>query len=371
MKGSSFFRLYRPRRSVATLSPLFDGHEMHIPGSPQGHLSSSPGALAAAAGFPGRGRVRAAAALLLAATSCFAQAEFPEHAIRLIVPFSPGGAVDGAARATTVELGKALAQSIVVDNRPGSGGTIGINAASRAAPDGYTLLLGNIALASAPALYPHSGINPKDFVPIALIGTTPYILTVRQDFPAKTLAELLSLVKAHPGKYNYASAGSGSAIHLAGELFKTRAGVDIVHVPYKGAAPAVTALLGGEVEMMFGSLMEMKPMIEAGKLRALAVTSSARSSLVPNIPTLNESGVPGYQVTGWYGLYTGAKVPPEELKKLRTAAANALHSEAMRKELVNYGMEAALGDAKEAGDLLNSEAERWSAFIRQAHINVE
>ena len=300
-----------------------------------------------------------------------AHAEFPEHSIRLIVPFSPGGAVDGAARSTTAELGKALKQSIVVDNRPGSGGTIGITAAARATPDGYTLLLGNIALASAPALYPRSGIDPKDFVPIALIGTTPYILTVRQDFPAHSLAELLALAKAHPGKYNYASAGSGSAIHLAGELFKSRAGVDIVHVPYKGAAPAVTALLGGEVEMMFGSLMEMKPLIDSGKLRALAVTSIKRSSLVPNIPTMIEAGLPGYQVTGWYGLYTQAKVPPEALRQLRRGAADALHSDEMRKELVNYGMEAALGDATEAGDLLDSEVQRWSAFIRQSRINVE
>jgi tripartite-type tricarboxylate transporter receptor subunit TctC len=310
-------------------------------------------------------------ALLTATAGGAAHADFPEHAIRLIVPFSPGGAVDGAARSTTEALGKALAQSIVVDNRPGSGGTIGITAAARATPDGYTLLLGNIALASAPALYPKSGINPKDFVPIALIGTTPYLLTVREDFPAKTVAELLALVKANPGKYNYSSAGSGSAIHLAGELFKARVGADIVHVPYKGAAPATTALLGGEVQMMFGSMMEMKPLIQAGKLRALAVTSSTRSSLVPTIPTLAESGVPGYQVTGWYGLYTEARVPADVLAKLRAGAATALHSDAMRKELVNYGMEGALGGAKEAGDLLDSEVERWSAFIMKSHINVE
>ncbi len=314
---------------------------------------------------------RAGAALLLALAAGAAHADFPEHPVRLVVPFAPGGAVDGAARPTATEMAKTLGQAMVIDNRPGSGGTIGIQLVEKGVADGYTLLLGNIALASAPALYPQSGINPKDFAPIALVGSTPYILVVKNDFPAKTVAELLKELKSHPGKYNYASAGAGSAIHLAGELFKSKAGVEMVHVPYKGAGPAMAALLGGEVEMMFSSFMEAKPMITAGKVRALAVTSSARSPLMPDLPTIAESGLPGYEVTGWYGVYAPAKTPPAALEKLRTAATQALHSESMRQQLARYEMIPAKGGAKEAGDMLDSEVERWSAVIRQAHISIQ
>ncbi|MES2185219.1 MAG: tripartite tricarboxylate transporter substrate binding protein [Pseudomonadota bacterium] len=315
------------------------------------------------------GALAALAALAMGAS--LAHADFPDHAVRLVVPFTPGGAVDGAARPTAVEMGKTLGQPLVIDNRPGSGGTIGIQAVAHAAPDGYTLLLGNIALASAPALYPASGINPKDFAPVALIGKTPYILAVKQDFAAKSVAELVALAKANPGKYNYASAGAGSAIHMAGEMFKSKAGIDVVHIPYKGAAPAMAALLAGDVEMVFGSLMEMKPMIQAGKVRALGVTSSTRSALVPTIPTLAESGVPGYAVTGWYGLYAPVKTPPAVLQKLQTAAVAALHSEAMRQQLARYEMEPAGGGPKEAAEMLDSEVERWTAVIRQAHITIQ
>jgi tripartite-type tricarboxylate transporter receptor subunit TctC len=316
-------------------------------------------------------RARTWAGLAFALGAAAAQADFPDHPIKLIVPFAPGGAVDGAARPASIELGKAIGQAIVIDNRPGSGGTIGITAAARAEPDGYTLLLGNIALASAPALYPKSGIDPKAFAPIGLIGKSPYILAVKPGFPARSVAELVALAKASPGKYNYASAGAGSAIHLAGEMFKSMAGIDVVHVPYKGAGPAMSALLGGEVEMMFGSLMEMKPMIQAGRLRALAVTSATRSALMPGLPTLAAEGVPGYEVTGWYGLYAPNKVAPEVLKRLQTAAATALHSNAMRQQLAAYEMEPAAGDAAEAGEMLATETERWSAIIRKAGINAQ
>jgi tripartite-type tricarboxylate transporter receptor subunit TctC len=315
--------------------------------------------------------VRSALLALVCSTMAIAsnaRAEYPDHALRLIVPFAPGGAVDGAARPAALELGKALGQSVVVENRPGAGGTIGIQAAAHAAPDGYTLLLGNIALASAPALYPQSDVNPKDFAPVALIGTTPYVLLVRADSPVKSLNELIESAKAHPGKLNYSSAGTGSAIHLAGELFKTRAGVDIVHVPYKGAGPAMTALLGGEVEMMFSSTMEAAPMLKAGKIRALAVTSAARSSQFPNVPTLAEAGLAGYEVTGWYGVYVSATVPPDVLKKLQAKAMTGLRSDDMRKQLANYGLEPARGDAAEAQKMLSTETDRWSDVIRKADI---
>lgn len=322
--------------------------------------------------FPARlRRWPTAFALALGLAAGAARADFPDHPVHLVVPFAPGGAVDGAARLAANEISKTLGESIVVDNRPGSGGVIGIQAAARATPDGYTLLLGNVALASAPALYPSSGIDPGDFTPVALVGTTPYVLVVRNDFPGKTLAQLLAQAKAHPGQFNYASAGSGSAIHLAGELFKSKAGVDIVHVPYKGAGPAMTALLGGEVQMMFSSLGEAKPMIQAGRIRALAVTSSTRSPLMPELPTLAEAGVPGYEVTGWYGVYAPRKTPADVLQKLRAAATQALHSVSMREQLAHYEMLPAAGGAKEAGDMLDGEVKRWSAVIRAGHITIQ
>jgi tripartite-type tricarboxylate transporter receptor subunit TctC len=296
-------------------------------------------------------------------------AQFPDHPLRLVVPFAPGGAVDGAARPASIELTKTLGQSVVVDNLPGAGGTIGIQYVAHAAPDGYTLLLGNIALASTPALYPHANVNPKDFAPIALIGTTPYILLVRANSPMKTIGDLINNAKAHPGKMNYSSAGIGSAIHLTGELFKSKAGIDVVHVPYKGAAPALTALLGSEVDMMFSSVMEAAPMVKAGKVTGLAVTSANRSTQLPNVPTLSESGIKGSNVTGWYGLYVSAAVPADILKTLQTRAIVGLRSDAMRKLLANYGLEPATGGASEAQAMLTSETQRWTDVIHSAHIH--
>jgi tripartite-type tricarboxylate transporter receptor subunit TctC len=310
----------------------------------------------------------ATACSAMALASVQARAEFPDHALRLIVPFAPGGAVDGAARPASLEMGKALGQSVVVENRPGAGGTIGIQAAAHAAPDGYTLLLGNIALASAPALYPQAGVDPKDFAPVGLVGTTPYLLLVRADSPIKSVGELIQDAKAHPGKLNYSSAGTGSAIHLAGELFKSKAGINIVHVPYKGASPAMTALLGGDVELMFSSTMEATPMLQAGKVRALAVTDSKRWSQLPQVPTLAEAGLQGCEVTGWYGVYVSAAVPADVLKTLQTKALAGLRSDGMRQQLANYGLEAAHGNSAEAQAMLNAETARWSDVIHKADI---
>ncbi len=306
-------------------------------------------------------------------SACFSlvHADFPERPIRLVVPFAPSGAVDGIARLTAVEFGKALGQTVIVDNKPGSGGTIGINFAGAAAADGYTMLLGNIALAAAPALYPKSGISSKQFEPVALIGRSAYILAVKNDFPATTVAELVALAKANPGKYNYASAGAGSAIHLAAELFKSKAGIDVVHVPYKGAGPAMNALMAGEVEMMFGSVSEMKSQIGGKRFRALAVTSSKRMQAVPQLPTLAEGGIRDYEVAGWYGVFAPAKTPPDVLKKLQAAATVAFNTPAMQQRLASYEMEQATGGALEAGDVLESETKRWSEIIRAAGIKVE
>jgi tripartite-type tricarboxylate transporter receptor subunit TctC len=315
-----------------------------------------------------RGGALAALSLLVAAA---AWADFPDHALRLVVPFAPGGAVDGAARPAAQELSKALGQSVVVDNRPGSGGVVGIRAAKDAPADGYTLLLGNLALASAPALYPKSGVDARDFAPIALIGSAPYALIVRADSPLRSVADLLARAKAQPGKLTYASAGPGSALHLAGELFKNKAKIDLLHVPYKGAAPAMTALLGGDVDLTFSSLSEVQPMLQAGKVRALAVTSAQRDAKLPQVPTLREAGVPDYQVTGWYGLYVRTGTPADVLAKLQAAAQASLHTDAVRQQLQRNGLDPAQGDAREAQDMLEGESQRWGAVIRGANIRPE
>ncbi|MFN0004651.1 MAG: Bug family tripartite tricarboxylate transporter substrate binding protein [Burkholderiaceae bacterium] len=300
-----------------------------------------------------------------------ALADYPDHPIRLIVPFAPAGTVDGIARLFANEFSKYVGQTVLVENKAGSGGVLGIVAASNAPADGYTLLLGNIATASSVALYPKAGINLKLLDPITLIGRSAYVLVVRNDFPAKNLSELIALLKANPGKYNYASAGAGSAIHLAAELFKSKALVDILHVPYKGAGPALNALYSADVEMMFGSVSELKPQIITKKMRPIAVTSLSRSSALPDVPSFAESGIKDYDVPGWYGVYVPVRTPVEVLKRLREAADATLKSQGLQQLLKRYEMEPVLGGPREAGELLETEARRWSEVVNKANITAE
>lgn len=300
-----------------------------------------------------------------------ALADYPDHPIRLIVPFAPAGTVDGIARLFANEFSKYVGQTVLVENKAGSGGVLGIVAASNAPADGYTLLLGNIATASSVALYPKAGINLKLLDPITLIGRSAYVLVVRNDFPAKNLSELIALLKANPGKYNYASAGAGSAIHLAAELFKSKALVDILHIPYKGAGPALNALYSADVEMMFGSVSELKPQIITKKMRPIAVTSLGRSSALPDVPSFAESGIKDYDVPGWYGVYVPVRTPVEVLKRLREAADATLKSQGLQQLLKRYEMEPVLGGPREAGDLLETEARRWSEVVNKANITAE
>ncbi len=309
--------------------------------------------------------------LLFVASIPISWAEFPDHSVRLVVPFTPAGAVDGIARLFSVDFGKNLGQPVVVENKPGSGGTIGITTVTGAPADGYTLLLGNIATASASALYPKAGVNTKLLDPIILIGRSAYVLAVRNEFAVKSVSELVSLAKSHPGKYNYSSAGSGSAIHLAAELFKAKAGVDIVHVPYKGAGPAVNALLAGDVEMMFGSISELRQQFQVARLRPLAVTSSARSSALAEVPSMSEAGLKDYDVAGWYGIYAPKNLPPEVLKKLQISAQVTLNSPNVQQLLKQYEMEPSKGSPQEAAETLESEVKRWSEVIRRANIVAE
>ncbi len=303
--------------------------------------------------------------------SSIAKADYPEHAIKLVVPFAPAGAVDGIARLFSIEFGKNLGQTIIVENKGGSGGTLGILSAIQAPSDGYTLLLGSLATASAPALYPKAGINIKLLEPITLIGRSAYVLVVKNDLPAKNIVELIALLKANPGKFNYSSAGSGSAIHLAAELFKSKAGVEVLHVPYKGAGPALNALMSGDVEMMFGSIPELSPQIVAKRFRAIAVTSSIRSSALPDVPSMSEGGVKDYDVSGWYGIYAPSNLPADVLAKLRVAAQTTLKSNGTQQLLKRYAMEPVQGGAKEAGETIELEVKRWSEVINKVKINVD
>jgi tripartite-type tricarboxylate transporter receptor subunit TctC len=298
-----------------------------------------------------------------------AAAAYPDHPLHFIVPFSPGGATDGVARLVADGISKNLGQQIVVENKPGAGAVVGISAAAKAAPDGYTILLGNIALASAPALHSHLSFDPlKDFVGAVILARAPYVLVVTPEFPAHSVKELIALAQAHPGRYNFASAGVGSSIHLAGELFKHDAKIDIVHIPYKGAGPAATALLGGRVPMMFGSLLQMTPLIKAGKVRALAITSAKRSAFLPDVPTLQEAGVPGYEVMGWYGIFLPAGAPADVVAKINSAANHVLQSPEMKTKLQHYKLEAVGGTLADADRLLQDETAKWAEVIRSAHI---
>jgi len=318
--------------------------------------------------------IRAIALLIALFVCAFAQqafAQYPDRPVKLIVPFAPAGTVDGVARLFANEYAKFLGQTVVVDNKAGSGGAVGILASINSPADGYTLLLGNIATASAPALYPKMGINLKLLDPVTLIGRSAYVLVVRNDFAPKNLNELIATLKANPGKFNYASAGSGSAIHLAAELFKGRASVDMLHVPYKGAGPALNALYSGDVEMMFGSVSELKPQLQTKKIRALGVTSTSRSVALPEVPSFSEAGIKDYDVPGWYGVFVPVRTPPEVLKKLREAADATLKSAGLQQLLKRYEMEPVTGGAKEAGDLLDLEAKRWSEVIAKANITAD
>lgn len=308
---------------------------------------------------------------LLSLLSPLVNAQYPDHPVHLVVPFAPAGTVDGIARLFSVEFGKQLGQPVIIDNKSGSGGSIGISSVISSNPDGYTLLLGNIATASAPALYPKLGLDPKTLEPITLIGRSAYILVVRKDFPANTYQELIQLLKTNPSKYNYSSAGAGSAIHLAAELFRIKAGVDVLHIPYKGAGPALNALLAGDVQMMFGSISEMKPMMESAKIKGIAVSSAKRMSAIPNIPSLAESGLTGFDVPGWYGVYAPKNTPENILIKLIEAASRALASQGVKDLLVRYQMDPSIGGAKEAGDLLKLEINRWTEVIAQSKIQTQ
>ena len=312
------------------------------------------------------------AAALCAATPSFAQS-FPEKPIRFVVGFTPGGPSDILARALGQKLGERWSQQVVIENRPGAGGNVAAEAVAKSAPDGYTWLLGNNSiLATNQSLYRSLGYDPvKDFAPVSLVAVQPNILVVNPQVPARSVTELITLAKKNPGKLNYASSGSGAAAHLAGELFKTMTGVDMVHVPYKGAQPALTDVIAGQVQLMFATSASVIPFIQAGRLRALAVTTARRSASVPDLPTVAEAGVPGFEAITWHGVVVPAATPAPLVERLNRDIVSALAQPDLRERLAALGAEVRAGTPREFADYIASEIPKWSKVVRESGARIE
>ena len=315
-----------------------------------------------------------AACLLLAGIpSAIAQSAYPAKPVRLVVPFPPGGTTDILARAVAQKLSEAWGQQVVVDNHPGAGGNIGSDIVAKAAPDGYTLLMGTVGThAINPSLYAKMPYNHvKDFAPVILVAGVPNVLVVNPSVPAQSVQELIAYAKANPGKLNFASSGNGTSIHLSGELFKTMTGTQMTHVPYKGSAPALTDLVGGQVQLMFDNLPSSLAFIKAGKLRALAVTSAARSTALPDVPTLAESGLPGFEASSWFGVLAPAGTPHDIVSKLNGAIAAWLASPEARDNLAAQGAIAAGGSPDAFARHIDAETAKWAKVVKASGAHID
>ena len=310
-------------------------------------------------------RMLAAAAFTLAASVAHAQA-FPAKPIRLICPFPPGGAVDIASRAIATELSKVLGQTVTVDNRPGAGGNIGGAEAARSAPDGYTLFMTTSGInAINPALYAKMPFDPnRDLMPVAALVSLANVLVLHPSVKANSVADVIAMARAQPGKINYASSGSGTSIHMSAEMFNFMNKTEMTHIPYKGSAPAVTDLLGGQVMMMFDNIPSALPHIKAGKLRALATTGAKRDAALPELPTIAESGVAGYESGVWFGLTVAAGTPRDVIAKLNDAANKGTKVPEFVKRMTDLGYNIMGGTPEQMSDLLKVEVARWGPIVK-------
>jgi len=298
---------------------------------------------------------------------------YPDRPLRLIVPFPPGGGNDILGRAVGQRLTQVLGQQIVVDNRGGAGGALGATIAANATPDGYTLFLGSLgSLVLNPVLKKNLSYKPiRDFAPISLLATSPFILAVNPGVPAKSVLELVALAKKNPGKLNFASAGTGSSLHLVGEIFKHATGTDIVHVPYKGTGPALTDVIGGRVQLIFSTIAPALPHIRAGRLRALGVTTAKRAAVAPDVPTIAESGVKGFSVSNWQGILVPGKTPAAIVRKLNHDVLATLELPGMSEVLHAQGLDPAGGTSAEFTALIKEETAKYSQVVKSAGIHVE
>ena len=295
----------------------------------------------------------------------YAQQAYPAKPIRLILPFPPGGSTDIVARLVGQKLTESWGQPVLIENRPGAGGNIAAETAARAAPDGYTLFQVNVANAIGATLYPKLSYDLiTSFAPVIQLATTPYVLLAHPTVPAKNTTELIALAKARPGRLNYASAGGGSATHLSGELLKSMAKVNIVHIPYKGTGPAVTALLSGEVDLYFATVPAALPLVEAKKLRALGVTSARRTALMRDVPAIAEAGLKGYETSTWHGILAPAATPPDIVVKLNAEIARILAQPAVKERFVGQGLDPVGGTPEQFGAYLKTEISKWAVVVK-------
>jgi Uncharacterized protein conserved in bacteria len=308
-----------------------------------------------------------AAVMAMPMASACAQ-DWPARPLQMIVPQSPGGGADILARDLAVRLQPRLGQPVVVENRPGAGGVIGTDFVARAPADGYTLMMGAISTHGInPGLYkklPYDAI--KDFEPVALVATAPLLVVVNPKLPVNSVAELIAAAKAAPGKLTYGSAGNGNSTHLAGELFRSMAGVDILHVPFKGATPAEVGLMGGQVSIMFSSILTALPHSREGRMRALAVTSTKRSSVAPDLPTVDEEGLPGFDVNPWYGVFAPAGTPPEVVARLNREINDILAMSDMKERLAGLGAEPGAMSQQEFAAYVQAEVKKWAKVVADA-----
>jgi tripartite-type tricarboxylate transporter receptor subunit TctC len=299
--------------------------------------------------------------------------EWPSKPIKWIVPFPPGGAMDVIARALADKSSKSLGQAIFVENKPGAGGNIGAELVARSEADGYTIMITSIGMATNKYLYPKLGYDPvKDFSPVSLVAVVPNVLVTNATQPAvKTVSDVIANAKAQPGKLTYASAGNGTSIHLAGEVFTSMAKIDMQHIPYKGSGPAVTDLLGGQVNYMFDSITSAKPHIASGKLRPIGLTTLKRSKALPGVPTIAESGLPGYDVTPWFAVFAPARTPQPIIKKINAALIASMNSPEIKEKFEGIGAEPIGSSPEELAKYLNKEIERWGLIISSNGIKAD
>lgn len=313
------------------------------------------------------------AAAVTATAGGVAAASFPDRAVRIVVPFPPGGSNDVIARVLAQRLSEDWKQPVVIDNRSGAGGNTGADSVARSEPDGYTLLLsapGPLAINSS--LFTKLSFDPlKDFAPVALVASVPIVLAVNPQVKANSVAELVALAKAEPGKINFGSSGNGSTNHLAGELFKTLAGINIVHVPYRGAAPAMNDLVAGHIPMMFDNMPAVRPQVVAGKIRALAVGGTTRSPLFPELPTMVEAGVPGFDAEAWFGLVAPAKTPTDVLAILVASVKKVLEEPEVAKKFADLGAVPGTLYGPAFGTFLAAETEKWGKVVTAAGVKVD
>ena len=326
-----------------------------------------------------RPRRRSLAALVsltvaLAAFSMPARADYPDRPIRIVVPFAPGGGTDLIARTMGIAMQQELGQPVVIDNRSGAATIIGTDYVAKSPPDGYTLVMATVAHAVNPSLQAKLPFDTdKAFAPVMLVGRSPNVLVVRTDSPYRSVADILAAARRNPGKLSFASQGSGTSAHLAGELFKSLGKVGMTHVPYRGAGPALTDVMAGQVDMMFATASAVGSFVEGGKLRALAVTTAERSpsSSLSQVPTVAESGLPGYVADSWYGLFVPAGTPPPVIERLNAAAKKAVSTDAFRKRVESEGLVISAGSPEDFGKYVRGEELRWQKVIKAAGITAD